>query len=264
MIKETVQDGVGIAAYTMDSHNCDRIVVNGMVKNEGNVEEGGFGPYPISYRAIVPKENEAANLIVPVCLSASHIAYGSIRMEPVFMVLGQSAALSAVQAINRKIAVQKVDVKMLQSQLKSDPLADGTAAEILIDNSNVEKVEISGNWTAQKSGGYGPDFLNSSVETSGFIKYKLGALKKGKYEVLTYYPKTTAPKTETKIDIFDGASAKSVVIKDSDVKVVGQTSGEWVSLGTYNFSGVGEPFVQIHAINGVPVTADAVLLVPRL
>ena len=64
----------------MDSHNCDRIVVRGEVKNEGNVEIGGFPPYPISYRAITPQRREVTNLLVPVCLSASHIAYGSIRL----------------------------------------------------------------------------------------------------------------------------------------------------------------------------------------
>src|SRR5699024_8109388 len=75
--KEVVDDVIGWAAYTMDSHNCDRIVVRGEVKNEGNVEIGGFPPYPISYRAITPKRREVTNLLVPVCLSASHIAYGS-------------------------------------------------------------------------------------------------------------------------------------------------------------------------------------------
>ena len=92
--KEVVDDVIGWAAYTMDSHNCDRIVVRGEVKNEGNVEIGGFPPYPISYRAITPKRREVTNLLVPVCLSASHIAYGSIRMEPVFKVLAQSAAVA--------------------------------------------------------------------------------------------------------------------------------------------------------------------------
>ena len=95
-----VTDGIGMAAYTMDSHNCERLVVNGMVKNEGNVEKGGFGPYPISYRSIIPKETECKNLYVPVCLSASHIAYGSIRMEPVFMVLAQSSAAASCMAID--------------------------------------------------------------------------------------------------------------------------------------------------------------------
>ncbi len=100
--KEVVKDGVGMAAYAMDSHNCQRLVVSGMVKNEGDVQIGGFGPYPIAYRCIIPKTEDCKNLLVPVCLSATHIAYGSIRMEPVFMVLGQSAAVAAAMAIDAK------------------------------------------------------------------------------------------------------------------------------------------------------------------
>jgi hypothetical protein len=115
--REVAEDGVGLAAYTMDSHNCQRVVVNGMVKNEGDVQVGGFGPYPISYRSIVPKKSECTNLLVPVCLSASHIAYGSIRMEPVFMVLGQSAANAASMAIESKSFVQDIDVNELQTRL---------------------------------------------------------------------------------------------------------------------------------------------------
>jgi hypothetical protein len=115
--KEVVNDPVGLAAYTMDSHNCQRIVVNGQVRNEGNVEVGGFPPYPISYRSIVPKKNEAGNLLVPVCLSASHIAFGSIRMEPVFMVLGQSAAIAASLAIDQDLNVQDVRYEDLKKVL---------------------------------------------------------------------------------------------------------------------------------------------------
>ena len=115
--KEKVEDGVGMAAYTMDSHNTSRVVINGMVKNEGDVQVGGFPPYPISYRSLIPKGSECKNLFVPVCLSATHIAYGSIRMEPVFMVLGQSTATAAVQAIDRKVSVQDVDVKDLPKQI---------------------------------------------------------------------------------------------------------------------------------------------------
>ena len=107
---ETAPDAIGWAAYTMDSHNSGRYVVNGQVKNEGNVEIHIPGPYAVGYGAIVPKRGEADNVLVPVCLSASHIAYGSIRMEPVFMVLGESAALAACQAIDSHEAdVQNVD-----------------------------------------------------------------------------------------------------------------------------------------------------------
>jgi hypothetical protein len=119
--EKQIADGIGMAAYTMDSHNCQRIVENGMVKNEGNVEVGGFPPYPVSYRSLTPKPNECTNLLVPVCLSASHIAYGSIRMEPVFMVLAQSAAMAASMAIDAKVPVQKIDVSKLQQWLQDDP-----------------------------------------------------------------------------------------------------------------------------------------------
>lgn len=115
--KEVITDPIGMAAYTMDSHNVQRIVVNGMVKNEGNVEVGKFPPYPISYRAILPKSKECTNLLVPVSLSASHIAFGSIRMEPVFMILGQSAAVAAVHAIDQKATVQNIDYDKLRSEL---------------------------------------------------------------------------------------------------------------------------------------------------
>jgi len=122
--KAIVTDGVGLAAYTMDSHNCQRIVIHkdgrAMVKNEGNVEVGGFDPYPVSYRALLPKENECTNLLVPVCLSSSHIAFGSIRMEPVFMVLGQSAAIAACMAIDNNTTTHAVDVILLQERLNDN------------------------------------------------------------------------------------------------------------------------------------------------
>jgi len=121
---EKVTDGIGMAAYQMDSHNCQRIIVNGMVKNEGNVEVGRLSPYPISYRSITPRRNECENLLVPVCLSSSHIAYGSIRMEPVFMVLGESAGIASSMSIDDKVPVQKVDVKKIQEILKNDPFIE--------------------------------------------------------------------------------------------------------------------------------------------
>jgi hypothetical protein len=110
-------DSIGLAAYTMDSHNCRRIVRDGRVENEGDVQVGGFPPYQISYRSIVPRESQCQNLLVPVCLSASHIAYGSIRMEPVFMVLGQSAAIAAGLALDEKVGVQKIHNEELRRRL---------------------------------------------------------------------------------------------------------------------------------------------------
>lgn len=117
---EKANDSIGLAAYNMDSHNVQRLARNGRVENEGDVQVPPMRPYAISYRSIVPKPSEAQNLLVPVCLSASHIAYGSIRMEPVFMILGQSAATAASLAIKEKVAVQKVDYTKLRSRLLSD------------------------------------------------------------------------------------------------------------------------------------------------
>jgi hypothetical protein len=124
--KERVPDSIGLAAYGMDSHNTQRVVVNGAVKNEGNVEEDVQAPFPIGYHAIVPRRGEAENLLVPVALSATHIAYGSIRMEPVFMILGQSAATAAVQALDTHLAVQAIDYETLRRRL----LADGQVLEL--------------------------------------------------------------------------------------------------------------------------------------
>lgn len=118
--KATVEDPIGLAAYTMDSHNCQRLVKDGHAENEGDVQVGGFPPYPISYRSIIPKAKECENLLVPVCLSATHIAYGSIRMEPVFMVLAHSAAAAACQAMDAGVPLQKLDYERLQERLLAD------------------------------------------------------------------------------------------------------------------------------------------------
>ena len=115
---EVAEDPVGLGAYGMDSHHVQRYVdANGFVQNEGNVEASVPGPYPISYRSIIPKIDECNNLVVPVCVSATHIAFGSIRMEPVFMVLGQSAAIASCLAIDEDIAIQDINYEKLKSVL---------------------------------------------------------------------------------------------------------------------------------------------------
>lgn len=112
------KDPIGMAAYAMDSHMVQRYVdAYGFVQNEGNVSSRVRKPYPIGYRAIVPKQGECSNLLVPVCVSSSHIAFGSIRMEPVFMVLGQSAANAAVLAIDDEKSVQQINYEKLRAQL---------------------------------------------------------------------------------------------------------------------------------------------------
>lgn len=267
--KEVVEDGVGMAAYTMDSHNCQRIVIekNGvkMVKNEGDVQVGGFPPYPISYRSLLPKEQECKNLLVPVCLSASHIAYGSIRMEPVFMVMAQSAVVAAVMALEKNTGLHRVDIRALQAKLTSDPLADGTEPEILVDNDS-KFVQTTGDWEKLKAGAYGPSMLVNHKAGSGSnsVKFTPELRKNGRYRVYMYFPKVQNASPKTLISIFDGVQKKEQTIVGAQVKVEGQTSGEWIELGTYSLQKDKKPYVEISnkGASGA-VVADAVLFIPQ-
>jgi hypothetical protein len=291
--KEVVKDGIGLAAYTMDSHNCQRLVVDGMVKNEGNVEVGGFGPYPISYGAIVPKKTDAENVLVPVCLSATHIAYGSIRMEPVFMVLAQSAATAAVVAIDNNVSIQDIDVSALQNDLKADPLADGTPAEVLTDNEDRANVVITGRWIRVNEGGYGSSFLlfspampnraqppqqqqrnpDGSAKPPGqpqppqrvenpTVKFMLNS-EKTWFKVYLYIPKVSGITSRMSVRIFNGESTRSLILDPTRLSIEGQTSGEWVELGEVQIKSKSKAYVEVSAESAQgTVVADAVLWVP--
>jgi hypothetical protein len=127
MKKRPTPEPVGMGSYTIDSHNAQRYITpEGYVQNEGDIGVPTPGPYEIAYGALVPKKGQADNLLVPVACSASHIAFGSIRMEPVFMILGQSAATAAVMAIDGRLAVQDVPYAQLEARL----LADGQVLRI--------------------------------------------------------------------------------------------------------------------------------------
>lgn len=115
-----VVDPIAMGAYTLDSHNTQRFISDGMVRNEGDIQMRLSSPYGIAYRAITPREAECENLLVPWALSATHIAFGSIRMEPVFMIIGQSAGTAASIAIDRDVAVQDVPYSLLRARLEAD------------------------------------------------------------------------------------------------------------------------------------------------
>ena len=264
--RESCDDPVGWAAYTMDSHNCDRLIVNGVVRNEGNVEVGGFGPYPVSYKAIIPKRNEITNLLVPVCLSASHIAYGSIRMEPVFMVLAQSSAVAACLAIdNHKNIVQDIDYTELQAILTNNPLADYSTPEILVDNDNEERVKLQGEWKTVSSGSYGTNYFldDSQGKPLKSVRYMPDIKYSGKYRVYFYYPKINGVSDNIYITLSNGKQTEEREIKTSDIVILGQTSGEWVSLGEFFFNVEDDSHIEFSnkKANG-KIIADAVLLIP--
>ncbi|MBK6389548.1 MAG: FAD-dependent oxidoreductase [Saprospiraceae bacterium] len=119
--KTQVPQPIGMGSYALDAHNAQRYVKpDGFVQNEGDIGVHPDRPYSIAYGSILPKENECNNLLVPVCLSSSHIAYGSIRMEPVFLILGQSAATAAVLSIEKKISPQRLSYDILKQALLRD------------------------------------------------------------------------------------------------------------------------------------------------
>lgn len=116
-----VPEPVGMGSYTLDSHNAQRYITpKGYVQNEGDIGVHPDQPYQIAYGSLIPKKEEIQNLLVPVAISASHIAFGSIRMEPVFMILGDSAATAAVLAITQGQAIQDVNYEELRAQLLGD------------------------------------------------------------------------------------------------------------------------------------------------
>jgi hypothetical protein len=125
--RRATPDSIGMGSYTMDSHNVQRYITpEGYVQNEGDIGASTNGPYAIAYGSLVPKNAQCENLLVPVAVSSSHIAYGSIRMEPVFMILGQSAATAAALALDNGLAVQDVPYAKLRARL----LADGQVLEM--------------------------------------------------------------------------------------------------------------------------------------
>ncbi len=117
-----VTDGIAKGGYALDSHVVQRVVIDGHVENEGNISVHGFDPYLISYRSIIPKRAEIHNLCVPVCVSSSHAAYGSLRMEPVFMALGQAAGVASWMAMDTDKILQDIPVDAIQKELSENPL----------------------------------------------------------------------------------------------------------------------------------------------
>lgn len=260
---QTVTDGIGLAAYTMDSHNTQRIIVKEasgkyQVKNEGDVQMGlgGLDPYPISYRALLPRKSECTNLLVPVCLSASHIAFGSIRMEPVFMVLAQSAATAAVLAMDSKKGLHEVDVTKLQEILKSNPLADGSLPEILIDNSYDGQFSVLGEHLIMKKqyGRYGKDYVK--INSNGQATFSTIVSNAGKYNLQVYFPKSENNSKNVKIIVKIG---NQIIEKRCEIDA---NENDWYNCGEMEISSGEKVNVTLSSLSDAGFIADAILFVP--
>lgn len=280
-------DSVGLAQYNMDSHNCQRVVLkdpktgNVIVKNEGDVQVGVPGPYPVAYRAMVPKEAECANLLVPVCLSSTHIAFGSIRMEPVFMVLSQSAATAGCLALDAGVPVQKVDYAKLRERLLADkqmldwtgklrttrPSARGSGVDpsklpgIALDDA---QAELTGEWlTGSGAGRIGPGYHHDGNTDKGKCSAKFTAPIKeaGAYEVRFAYTPNGNRATNVPVTV-SGATEDKKTTKVNE-KIEPPVEGRWVSLGVFHFAAGSTATVAIsNAGTDGFVVIDGVQLVP--
>jgi len=234
---------VGMGSYTLDSHNVQRYVKpDGSVQNEGDIGVKVPRPYEVSYGSLCPKREECTNLLVPVCVSSSHIAFGSIRMEPVFMILGQSAATAAVQAIERNEAVQDLPYAVLRERL----LADGQVLEfedptqaalkakggLLLDDS---EAKLEGEWSKSTSLSpyVGVGYLHDGAAGDGLCtaRFEFKAPKTGRFSVeFGYVPSgNRASNLEVVVEIDDARHAGKV-----DQRKTPPIDGLFVSLGEFD------------------------------
>lgn len=252
-IKETPRS-IGMGSYNMDSHNVQRYVAmdeNGSayVQNEGDIQVNPGGPYEISYDSIVPKKVECENLLVPVCVSASHIAFGSIRMEPVFMILGQSAATAAVYALEDELAVQDVPYKKLRDKLiedgqilefeESDRLAFGIGVDIknlsgvVVDG---EALSFEGEWVESSSlrpfvgSSYFHDGNGGKGMRSACFPFK--APKDGLHEIMVSYVSSGNRAGQVRYEIKDEKGLSKIIV---DQRKKANTKDLWHSLGSFVF-----------------------------
>jgi len=270
------EDPVGLGAYNMDSHNCQRYVTaQGVVRNEGDIQVG-VSPYRIAYRSIRPRREECENLLVPVCLAASHIAYGSIRMEPVFMVLGESAATAAAIAIDDRVAVQAVDYAALRARLLAagqvlewtGPVRASAAGRdpatmegVVVDNAAAER---RGTWTeSHATGGFvGGDYLHDGAEGKGSKSATFVATlpRAATYEIRVWYPAgpNRAAAVPVTVHLPDGPRTFRI----DQRRTTADASGSYEALGRFPLPAGPVRLVIDTAGTEGHVIADAVQFVP--
>ncbi len=264
---------IGMGSYNMDSHNCQRYVdASGHARNEGDIQKSPGGPYPISYQCLVPQAAECQNLIVPVCLSSSHIAYGSIRMEPVFMVLGQSSAAAACLSLDHPSSVQTVSYEALRAKLLQEkqvldlapPAPTGINPRSLPgqiqDDTAAQKV---GDWTesAATKGYVGQGYLHDSASGKGekCAVFTLPIAKSGNYTVEIAYTALGNRSPAVPVSIATADGAKEVTVNQQQPP----THDGFAPLGKYRFTAGQAATITIsNAHTQGHVIVDAVRLLP--
>ncbi|MEM7697780.1 MAG: FAD-dependent oxidoreductase [Verrucomicrobiota bacterium] len=249
-------DSVGMGSYTIDSHNVQRhIDENGHVQNEGDIGVSTRGPYEIAYGALIPRAEQCTNLLVPVCVSSTHIAFGSIRMEPVFMILGQSAATAAVMAIENDKSVQEVDYDTLRERLLADGQIlefDGPVGSKGIELSDLDgivvddlKAEREGIWRSSASvGGYvafGYQHDDNAGKGTSSATFRTQLPASGQYQVAIAYSPNGNRASNVPISVTH-SEGDSIVLLDQRAKP--ETAPFW-TIGTFTFDAEEEAVVKI-------------------
>jgi hypothetical protein len=234
-------DSVGMGSFVIDCHIVQRRVTpEGWVVDEGSFPDAPVRPYQIAYRSLTPRRSECENLLVPVCLSASHVAYCSLRMEPVYMALGHAAGLAAVQALRAGTAVQGITVPELQAKLRAQKAvlelihaAGVAAAEFPGIVSDDRQATFSGTWTAS---GFGRPIAGSSRHDANSGKgaktarFEVRVPAPGNYVVRLAY--LAAPNRATNVPVTI-AHAGGSTVRRVNQRLVPPVDGHFADLGTF-------------------------------
>jgi len=262
-------DSVGLASYNMDSHNCQRFATNGSAINEGDVQRAPAGPFPISYRAIVPRRGECENLFATFCLSGSHIGFSSCRMEPVFMITSQSAATAAALAIDDNTPVQDVPYAKLRLHLLAGEqiLQWGSAVVptngiVLDSEQTTNAVTVIGSWatSASVTGYNGSNYFhdNNTGKGTKSVRYTPYFPAPGRYTVYLRWTQNPNRASNVPLTLFyDGGQTNFTVNQRTN-------GGIWYALGIFPFSAgsSGSLLLETTGTDGY-VVADATLWMPE-
>lgn len=233
----TKQDTVGMGSFLIDCHIVQRILAeDGTVRDEGSFQDDPVKPYQIPYRSLTPRKTECENLLVPVCLSASHIACCSLRMEPVYMALGQASGVACVMALKKAQAVQDIDLTALQGKLREQKA-------VLELKSKMEKFEglvvddddatYTGAWTASD---FGHPVNDSSHHDSNEAKgekqarFEIKALEPGRYEIRFAYTAGSNRASNVPVIIEHGGDKTQATVNE---KIAPELDGHFISLGSF-------------------------------
>jgi hypothetical protein len=271
--KRPTPEPVGMGSYTIDSHNVQRYVTpEGYVQNEGDIGVSTRGPYQIAYGSLVPKRGQASNLLVPVCVSSSHIAFGSIRMEPVFMILGQSAATAAAMAIDAGIVVQDVPYPKLRERLIHDGQvleSSDTAPrrQVNIGQRNLPGVvvddaeaRLTGQWTESTAlspfVGVGYRHDGHAADGKSTARFETRLPLAGRYEVRLGYSAQDNRASRVAVTVHHLSGERTVIVSQ---KLKPPIDNLFVSLGVFDF-GADKPAAVVVSNQGADghVIIDAV------